>query len=153
MIVNEETFPIQEGSPVYLISKLPEVRQDGIILAGIIHPAKETGICGTISVQVTTRFCGDIWKRKQWFTFSLFTLPGAKKTNYVLEGWYTEKNGKGEKLTTDTVIRESRTWYANWVSLFLTGSDTSSLYIYGITSIYCHWAVSVRSSVTVSSFV
>ena len=63
---------------------------------------------------------------------TLFTLPGAKKTNYVLEGWYTGKNGTGNKLTTDTIITENTIYYANWVSFFLNGSNTTSLYNYGV---------------------
>lgn len=253
MLVNEETFPIQEGSPVYLISKLPEVRRDGYtfdgwylknsreplsdgcsidLSEGIVieaHWTQKEAVTVTFEANggrvnsnntytiscykgepllsfpnITTKpsrylngygttyasFLGwmddsgqyytkldtvteDLTLTAQWqymdviLTFdadggsgisgtgvssgkmclpsgtSLFTLPGAKKTNYVLEGWYTEKNGKGEKLTTDTVIRESRTWYANWVSLFLTGSDTSSLYIYG-----AEWSNASNTNVT-----
>lgn len=74
---------------------------------------------------------------------TLFTLPGTKKTNYILEGWYTEKNGAGEKLTTDTVIMEARTYYANWTPFFLNGSDASSLYVYG-----AEWSNASNSNMT-----
>ena len=58
-------------------------------------------------------------------------LPGARKNTYILEGWYTEKNGEGEKLTTETVILKETTYYAHWVSFFLNTSDQAAFYVYG----------------------
>lgn len=40
-------------------------------------------------------------------------LPIATKDGYMLDGWYTEKEG-GEKLTLDTVITSNMTVYAHW---------------------------------------
>ena len=45
------------------------------------------------------------------------TLPTPKREGYKFEGWYSEKNGKGSKYTSDMKYwgnREEVTWYANW---------------------------------------
>ena len=42
-------------------------------------------------------------------------LPGASKDGHILLGWYTQPDGQGEKLTTDTEIDENTTYYAYWV--------------------------------------
>ena len=43
---------------------------------------------------------------------SLNTIPGAKKSNMYLAGWYTKPNGQGEKLEQTTIINEDVTYYA-----------------------------------------
>ena len=43
---------------------------------------------------------------------SLNTIPGAKKSNMYLAGWYTEQDGQGEKLEKTTIINEDVTYYA-----------------------------------------
>ena len=43
---------------------------------------------------------------------SLNTIPGAKKSNMYLEGWYTKPGGQGEKLEQTTIINEDVTYYA-----------------------------------------
>ena len=63
---------------------------------------------------------------------TLQTLPGAKLNQYILEGWYTEEDGKGEKLTTDTVITESRTYYAYYVPFLNEGEDDTYSYTFGV---------------------
>ena len=62
---------------------------------------------------------------------TLNSLPGTKKTGYIFDGWYTERNGGGEKLTTDTVIISPATYYANWTPFFLNASDDAAKYVYG----------------------
>ncbi len=45
------------------------------------------------------------------------TLPTPKREGYKFDGWYSEKNGKGSKYTSDMKYwgdREEITWYANW---------------------------------------
>ena len=45
------------------------------------------------------------------------TLPTPKREGYKFDGWYSEKNGKGSKYTSDMKYwgnREEVTWYANW---------------------------------------
>jgi uncharacterized repeat protein (TIGR02543 family) len=41
-------------------------------------------------------------------------LPIPTKNDYDFDGWYTEKNGNGIKITTDTKITGDITIYANW---------------------------------------
>lgn len=43
---------------------------------------------------------------------SLNTIPGAKKSNMYLEGWYTKPDGQGEKLEQTTIINKDVTYYA-----------------------------------------
>ena len=46
-----------------------------------------------------------------------WTLPTPKREGYKFDGWYSEKNGKGSKYTSDMKYwgnREEVTWYANW---------------------------------------
>ena len=43
---------------------------------------------------------------------TLNTIPGAKKDNMYLEGWYTEPGGKGERLEKTTIISKDVTYYA-----------------------------------------
>ena len=62
---------------------------------------------------------------------TLNSLPGSFKSGYILEGWYTEKNGAGKKLSTDTPITGPVRYYAHWIPFSLTASDPSSLYTYG----------------------
>ena len=44
------------------------------------------------------------------------TLPTPTRTNYIFDGWYTEPNGKGTKITSETVLTSinNQTLYANW---------------------------------------
>ncbi len=37
------------------------------------------------------------------------------KTNYTFKGWYTQPNGQGEKITSDTVVDNNLEIYAYWV--------------------------------------
>ena len=62
---------------------------------------------------------------------TLQTLPGAKLSQYILEGWYTEEDGQGEKLTTETVITESRTYYAYYVPFLEENEDSTYAYVFG----------------------
>lgn len=46
------------------------------------------------------------------------TLPTPKRDGYIFDGWYSEKNGKGTKYTSDMKYwgkNEIVTWYANWI--------------------------------------
>ena len=58
-------------------------------------------------------------------------MPGAKLSQYILEGWYTEEDGQGEKLTTETVITESRTYYAYYVPFLEENEDSTYAYVFG----------------------
>lgn len=62
---------------------------------------------------------------------SISVLPGAKKVNYILEGWYTQKEGQGEKLTAETEIYEDTIYYAYWVPFSMNASDVNAMYTYG----------------------
>ena len=57
-------------------------------------------------------------------------IPGAYRANYILEGWYPNADGTGEKLTSDTVIDSTRIYYAKWISNRVeeTGSELSYIY-------------------------
>ena len=41
-------------------------------------------------------------------------LPTTTRTHYDLQGWFTEPNGKGTKLTTSYVFKKPATYYAHW---------------------------------------
>lgn len=58
-------------------------------------------------------------------------LPGAKLQNYILNGWYTDPGGKGERLTVDTKITEDKTYYAYYVPNMMHEDDDTSIYIFG----------------------
>ena len=64
---------------------------------------------------------------------TLESLPGSSKPNRTLNGWYTEPGGQGEKLTTDTVLTESRTYYAFWEEELHTVDNGNLTYKYGIS--------------------
>ncbi len=62
-------------------------------------------------------------------------LPGANNSDAaypVLEGWYTAPDGKGEKLTTDTVIDEDMIYYAKWDALRSQGTVDNISYTYSV---------------------
>ena len=48
----------------------------------------------------------------------LTTLPSATRPDYVFLGWYTSASG-GQKISTDTVVVESKTYYAHWKSEYI----------------------------------
>lgn len=60
------------------------------------------------------------------------TLPGCTRLNYILDGWYTEKDGQGDKLTNDTEITGNVTYYANWIPFKETGSTDLHGYTFGV---------------------
>ena len=62
---------------------------------------------------------------------SLNTIPGARLANYYLEGWYTQEDGKGTKLTKDTVINESVTYYANYEPVLKKYTSEEFSYTFG----------------------
>ncbi len=62
---------------------------------------------------------------------TLNTLPGAKKSNYVFRGWYTAKDGQGDKLTTDTVIGSNITYYAYYEAFLDSGEADGFTYSFG----------------------
>ena len=41
-------------------------------------------------------------------------LPTTTRTHYDLQGWFTEPNGKGTKLTTSYIFKAPATYYAHW---------------------------------------
>ena len=43
------------------------------------------------------------------------SIPGANCTDKSLKGWYTQPNGQGTKLESNTVINANTTYYAYWV--------------------------------------
>ena len=68
---------------------------------------------------------------------TLDTLPGVNakaKTDlegWYLEGWYPNKDGTGEKLTTKTVLTENATYYAKWSQFRTTETSKLHQYTYG----------------------
>ncbi len=54
--------------------------------------------------------------------------PGISKTGYYFDGWYTEPDGEGTKLETDTQIAAETTYYANWFNGVLTNADGTIQY-------------------------
>ena len=61
----------------------------------------------------------------------LNTIPGARLANYYLEGWYTQENGEGTKLTKDTVINESVIYYANYMPVLKKYTSEGFSYTFG----------------------
>lgn len=48
---------------------------------------------------------------------TLIDIPVPVRTGYVFNGWYTQPEGKGTRLTTTTKITDSVTYYASWSKL------------------------------------
>ena len=61
------------------------------------------------------------------------SLPGCTRTEsgYMLEGWYTEKDGNGTKLTTETIITGDITYYAHWIPFATIGTTQLHQYTFG----------------------
>lgn len=64
---------------------------------------------------------------------TLNTLPGLRRVQYILEGWYPNADGTGEKLTTDTVISEDATYYAKWIPEMTDKTSGDLAYSYSAT--------------------
>ena len=60
------------------------------------------------------------------------SLPGCYRQDYTLEGWYTEPDGGGTKLTKETVITENVTYYAHWVPFLTTDTSNMHEYTFGV---------------------
>ena len=66
------------------------------------------------------------------------TMPTPIRTGYTFDGWYTGENGAGTRITSDTVLTNTKdhTLYANWnanlyaVSFNLNGGTLVSTYTY-----------------------
>ena len=67
--------------------------------------------------------------------------PGANRTDYSFEGWYTEEDGEGAKLQSDTVITDDIIYYANWVKRVVKNNDLHASY-------YIQWSSSSDNNVT-----
>ena len=61
-------------------------------------------------------------------------VGGASIIQKSFDGWYTEKNGEGEKLTTETKITENVTYYAKWVDNRHSAGNYSSMIRWGTLS-------------------
>lgn len=62
---------------------------------------------------------------------TLNVIPGAKRNGYILQGWYTKKNGQGEKLTKETVITGNVTYYAFYEQVIKTYTKGDYTYTFG----------------------
>ena len=62
---------------------------------------------------------------------TLNTIPGAKKSNMYLEGWYTKPDGQGEKLEQTTKINKDVTYYAFYKPIIDTGEPNGFRYTFG----------------------
>ena len=62
---------------------------------------------------------------------TLNTIPGAKKDNMYLEGWYTEQNGKGERLEKTTIISEDVIYYAFYRPVLNSEKSNNFNYTFG----------------------
>jgi len=116
------------------INSLPEATRDGYKFAGW-YTAKEGGERVTDSArffQDTTLYAG--WVNTHFITFDagegkvdipfeitdvdgkLRTIPEATRDEWRFGGWYTEPEGKGERVTKSTVFHDNVTVYAFWVN-------------------------------------
>ena len=114
------------------IDSLPEATRDGYEFAGW-YTAKEGGERVTDSArffQDTTVYA--IWVNSHFITFDagegkvdipfeitdldgkLRTIPEATRDGWRFGGWYTEPEGKGERVTKSTVFHDNATVYAFW---------------------------------------
>lgn len=59
------------------------------------------------------------------------TLPGARLEGQILEGWYTEAYGQGEKLTTETVINADVTYHARYIPVLSNNNVEGYEYVFG----------------------
>ena len=62
---------------------------------------------------------------------SLNTIPGAKKDNMYLKGWYTKPDGQGEKLEQTTIINEDVTYYAFYEPIIKSDNKNGFYYTFG----------------------
>ena len=62
---------------------------------------------------------------------TLNAIPGARKSNYILKGWYTQENGQGEQLTTETKINGDVTYYAYYEPTTKTYETDDYSYTFG----------------------
>ena len=62
---------------------------------------------------------------------TLNTIPGAKKDNMYLAGWYTEQNGQGERLEKTTIISEDVTYYAFYKPVLNSKVSNNFTYTFG----------------------
>ena len=62
---------------------------------------------------------------------TLNTIPGSRKSNYILKGWYTQEDGQGEQLTTETKINEDFTYYAYYEPTIKTYETDDYSYTFG----------------------
>ncbi len=84
-------------------------------------------ICETSVYEATT----DLTLRKT-YTYSQGAtygeLPAPQREGLVFDGWYTEPNGQGEKITADTQIAaKSYSLFSHWTSIAVSGLDVVSL--------------------------
>ena len=78
---------------------------------------------------------------------SLGSLPTAKRTNYLLDGWFTAKTG-GEQVSSSTKITGNVTFYAQWkkaVTLKLASSPSGAGTLFGDGTYLEGKEVSVRA--------
>ena len=61
---------------------------------------------------------------------SLTHIPAAIKSGFVFDGWYTEKDGKGDKLSTSTIFTEDITYYAYYKDPTISDSDSDSIFTF-----------------------
>ncbi len=114
------------------IDSLPDATRDGYIFGGW-YTAKEGGERVTDSArffQDTTVYA--VWINTHFITFDagdghvdipfeitdldgkLRTIPEATRDGWRFGGWYTEPEGKGERVTKSTVFHDNATVYAFW---------------------------------------
>ena len=75
-----------------------------VVSLGISNKVTFNGDGGTVSDGVKYVVTGE----------RVGTLPTATKSGYELVGWFTQKNGNGTEITTNTIITAPITFYAHW---------------------------------------
>ena len=73
-------------------------------------------------------------------------LPTPTRTGYTFEGWYTEENGTGTKITSESIVSTAsdHTLYANWqpntyyfdLNGYLDGTSLGNISGYGTADVY-----------------
>ncbi len=135
------------------IGDLPVPKREGYIFLGWYDESNT--LCNLDSEFETNKTLTAQWAKEVTVTFmdggkqvatltvpeggTIPSLPGVNvdpkdttRNDKILEGWYTEENGAGTKLTTGTTISKNVTYYAKWKDFKQNGDAGATPYTYGI---------------------
>ncbi len=101
---------LRQGKVYYCLRQKPSITANETVLtADICFNTKKY----TITFDADNGFV-DISHKTVLPNKACGTLPIPKRDGYNFAGWYTERNGAGERITAETIITQSMTAYAKW---------------------------------------